>query len=135
MIQRPTDVRDPQFITKLSLFVQQLGQDNANQLVHDQFVTTASNWKLKAAGDQAVGKPIDPAPNPPLMTIYHDDGTIDHPPFPDLRTPTLDPPANLVPAHGIAADAPPPDRTDAILMQLQLLSGDIAAIKTALGVK
>lgn len=137
MIQRPTDVRNPNFISLLTLFVAQQNQDAANQKTHDEWQQAANNWLLRNQQNQAIGLPIDAAPALPAMTLYLDDGTTNHPPFPDLKVPTLAPPAVLVPAHGIAADPDkvPPDRQDAALLLLVHIAEQNDKLLAVLGVK
>lgn len=128
MIAKPTDVRDPLFAEKLQLWDNQRKQDDANAKVKTEWLQAVDNWRRKAEQDQALGLPIDTAPALPKMTVWHDDGQEDHPPFPDLKVPVLSPPPVVVPAHGIKADKPPADRTDALLLMVQMLSDEIAAM-------
>jgi hypothetical protein len=120
MIARPTDVRDPLFVAKLNLWSNQGKQDAANQKVKEEWQREAANWVQRNMANQEHGLPIDPPLALPVMTIYHDDFTVENPPFPDLKVPTLDP-VRVVPSGGIGPDARtnvPPDRLDAVIMLL-----------------
>jgi len=132
MIARPTNVMDPNFSTQLALWNNQRNQDAANQKTHDEWLVTAANWISANQQNQNLGLPLTPVPALPTMTIYDDDGKIEHPLFPDLRVPTLSPAIQPSPSTSIVS-APTADRTDSLLIMVQMMSEDVAAIKAKLG--
>ncbi len=133
MLSRPTNVFSPDFSAQLTLWSNQQKQDAVNRKIHDEWLVQAANWILQNEQNRNLNLPIAPAPTLPLMTIYEDDGTVSHPPFPDLRTPIL-PPVTPAGSGSIKSDNPPPDRTDALLLLAQMLLTDVEAIKKKLGV-
>lgn len=136
MIARPTDTRDPNFVTLLNLYVNQVNQDAANAKVHDEWLQAAANWKTKNQHQKELSLAIDAPLVLPTMTIWHDDGTIDHPLFPDLKLPVLDSTASTS-AGGLRPPAAniPLDRIDGIVLTLQLVLQSLDALKQAMGVK
>lgn len=120
MIARPVDVMDPNYLTLLNLFNSQQKQAAANLKTHDEFLQLADNWKRLAQKQLDYGLPVPLPPVPPAMTVIHDDGSISHPPFADLRTPSLDPVTS--PPVSMFGAPPALDRTDVLLAQMQIIN-------------
>lgn len=136
MTTRPTDVRDPNYVVKLNLYVNQLHQDDVNKQVHDAWVAKATDWQARNQHNKELQLPVESPLVLPTMTIWHDDGTVDHPLFPDLKLPVL---VDATPTTGTGGFRPPdlalpPDRIDGIVLALGLVLHDLDAMKLALGV-
>jgi hypothetical protein len=115
MIARPTDFTNfPQYSALLTIWHNQQNQDTENTAAHDNFVTASATWLVATESQIAYNKPTQPAPTPPLMRIYNDDGSVTTKPFTDLTTPVL--PTVTAPSSGSIVSTPVMDRTDAILM-------------------
>jgi hypothetical protein len=144
MIPFPTDVRDPKFVEKLNWYDAQTKQDKANQKVHDEYLQYVSNYMAANLHNAELGLPIEQPKAVPVMTLYLDDLTIGHTPFPDLKLPVITVPMKAAGAGAMLAGANPQGATidaQATLLMLQhvveqliLIGTDIGAIKSKLGI-
>jgi hypothetical protein len=134
MVARPTGILDAQGLEQLQTWANQQQQVAANQATHDAYLGACSNYVVQYNGQLAAKQPLPEAPVMPMQTVYNDDGTISHPPFPDLTqiTPPAAPPA---PTQTIANPNPPMDRTDALILLVQQVLSELDAIKAALAIK
>lgn len=145
MITRPVDVRDPLFARKLALYTSQQGQALENRNLHDAYAAYAKDWLAAQTQNARQGIPVVPASPPPLQNVYNDDYTVSHPPFPDLRTPTVDPKDVVPPQNpfgpgsgpGFGGVNPGGATADlaAIMGALTLVLQDLAEIKDALSLR
>jgi hypothetical protein len=136
MIPFPTDVRDPKFVDKINWLSAQQKQDQANQKTHDEYQQYAANWLAANTQEARLGHPItEPKPVPP-MTVYNDDFTISHPPFPDLSAPMIDPSvAKPTTGPGFQGINPtgPTNESQAMLAMLAHIIQELDAIKAKVG--
>lgn len=143
MIPFPTDVRDPKFVEKLNWWDAQNKQDAANKKIHDEYLQYSANYLAQETHDAELGLTVDPPKPLPVMTIYNDDMTISHQPFPDLKLPMIDPRAGKpTTGPGFGSLNPTGATVDAqatllmlqhVVQELQAARADIAAIKSKLG--
>lgn len=124
MIARPVDVMDPNYLNLLNIFNSQQKQAAANQKAHDEFLQLADSWKRLAQSQLDHGLPVPLPPVPPPMTTINDDGSITHPPFPDLATPSLAP-VHSVPPVSMFGASPALDRTDVLMAQMQVVNSKL----------
>jgi hypothetical protein len=138
MISKPTDVRDPEYALRYMLWSRQQGQAQENQHVRDLYEGYSKNWVEAQTQNAQNGRPVEPPQVLPVMTVYEDDGTVSHPPFPGLTLPALDPrsiaPAPLHAGFGDPGPSQPSTETQATWLMLQLILQRLDTIAKKLGV-
>jgi hypothetical protein len=134
MIAAPQWLVTPDYFAQLQIYSNQSNQAANNQKVHDAYIGAQQNYNVQAPSQLAAGQPLPAIPQVPLQTIYNDDGTVSHPPFPDL-TPCVPPsPIEGTPTGGIAQTKNLPlNETDAILMLVEQNHTLLLAIQSKLG--
>lgn len=134
MIPFPMNPRDPNYIRDLNIFSKQQGQDAENSKTLTEWKQKASNWAQAGQnaideGLQTLAQVMATAPALPQMNVYNDDGTVSHPPFPGVTLPNVHESHSTSIVPVATPENTPLDRTDAILMLLQHVVGDLDGIK------